>query len=180
MLGQGVPPPPPPAVKPCEAMGWWHSGRQGAPAWVCPRGNNSRGIWGRWLEPTCSDLPSPPGTEGHSEARPVWVQFSSGATALPCSPAAGISASWSRGRLLPPRHSRLEMGCLGSQEMGGIWSVQRVLTAVPLQVQPSPPGRHGRVLAHEAVQPAGLPEARPLHHHHRHDRGGRARVPQPL
>uniref|UniRef100_A0A8C9KP30 ATP-dependent (S)-NAD(P)H-hydrate dehydratase n=1 Tax=Panthera tigris altaica TaxID=74533 RepID=A0A8C9KP30_PANTA len=62
---------------------------------------------------------------------------------------------------------------------GGPRTVTRTAPA-PCEVQPSAPGRPGCMLSHTPVQPPGFPEARPLHHHHRHDRGGRARVPQTL
>lgn len=85
-----------------------------------------------------------------------------------------------------PRHSKLEMACLGSWgEKGGksecaVCAGPCYLTVVPLQVQPSPPGCHGCVLSCKAMQPPGLPEAWPFHHYHRHDRGGRARIPDSL
>uniref|UniRef100_A0A8D0VC51 ATP-dependent (S)-NAD(P)H-hydrate dehydratase n=1 Tax=Sus scrofa TaxID=9823 RepID=A0A8D0VC51_PIG len=54
------------------------------------------------------------------------------------------------------------------------------LATTPLQAQLPPRGCLGRVRPHAAVQPPGLPEARPLHHHDRHDRGARARLQPPL
>lgn len=47
---------------------------------------------------------------------------------------------------------------------------QHLANASALQFQPLPCGCLRRMCPHKAVQPPSLPEARPLHHHHRHDR----------